>query len=79
MNRTELRALMLEKIASFYENVPDDYLPIEYQIGVSIAQKDVVVVESYEDVPDDYTYIVLVDLYESTVTDAVEYALRQGR
>ena len=70
---------MLDKIASFCENLPDDYMPMEYQIGVSIRNKDVIVVESFDDLPEDYTYVILVDLYESTVADAVEYVFRQNK
>ena len=79
MTRTELRAKILKGIAHHYENVPDEYIPVEYQIGVSLEKGDVMVIGSFDELPEGYEYVVLVDLYESTVSDAVEYVFRQIR
>ena len=85
MNRTELRALMLESIERFYENMSYEDIPVEYALAVNIEKKDVIIFDNGvtpEDIsalPKGYVFVILLDLYESTVTDAVEYILRQNK
>ena len=79
MTRTELRGAIIHALAEYYQDKHSSELPVEYQIGVSVDNRDVKVLESFEELPDGYIYVVLVDLYSGTVSDAVEYVFRQMR
>ena len=79
MNRTELRNEMLFKLDEYYRNTPNEELPEEYQICVNLELGDVMVVEEFWDCPDDYVYVILLDLYEETLWDAVEYVFKQNK
>lgn len=79
MEKSQLKNWLLFEIDSYYGNVPNEELPVEFIVGVNLEIPYVMVVEEYFDLPDDYTGVILVDLEDETLDRAIEYVLNPNK